>query len=120
MEMIFDSIKIEDEYFDNRYIQRKYGPIFAKNLEKMLGAIIDAENAYEIYVLPMYKMHLLEHDLAGIYSLSPDNKKSRWRVPVICLNDNDKPWFPTKGRAERYVLEQTKKFNVKEITDYHD
>ena len=118
--MVFDSEKIENEYYDTKYIRKKYGQPFAVKLTKMLGFIDCAECAYDVKNMPIYRMHLLSGDLEGVYSLSPDNYRTKWRVPVICLDNNDTPWKPDSTHLEIDVLKETKKFNVKEIVDYHD
>ena len=120
MKMQFDSDKIEQGYFDSRKNQKKYNKVFAEELEKMLNFIDNAECAYDVKMYPRYHMHLLHGDYDGIYSLSPDNKKSKWRVPALCINDNNEWWKPDQNNEEITVLKQTKIFNLKEITDYHD
>ena len=52
-------------------------------------AIDAASNAYDLMVIPYFKMHHLYGNLYGIYSLSVDNKKSKWRMLIKCLNEND-------------------------------
>ncbi len=120
MKMTFDSPSIEKEYYDAKYIKRKYGQVFSVGLEKMLCAIEAAECANDIKSLPQYKMHLLHGDMRGVYSLSPDNKKSKWRVPALCLDENDKVRIPDVNNQEIDVLKETKKFRIGKIGDYHD
>ena len=120
MNKIFETDKIEKEYNDSKGIQKKYGAVFAKGLEKMLNAIDAATCFFDIKCLPQYKMHLLKGDLEGIYSLSPDNKKSKWRVPAICLDENDIERKPSKDLEEIKLLKDTKKIKIRKIGDYHD
>ena len=118
--MIFDNERIESDYFDTKKNQRQYGKLFSEELEKMLGFIDSAESAYDVKMMPRYHMHLLHGNLDGIYSLSPDNKKSKWRVPALCMSDEDQWWKPDQNNHEIDVLKKTKKFKIKEIMDYHD
>ena len=120
MKKLFETNKIEEEYYDEKHIQKKYGLLFQKGLEKLLSAIDAAECAYDIKCLPQFKMHMLKYDLRGIYSLSPDNKKSKWRVPAICLDENDKERKPSADLEEIKLLKETKKFKLGKIGDYHD
>lgn len=120
MRIKFETEKIEEEYYNSKYIQKKYGPIFAIGLEKLLGAIDSMECAYDIKCLPQFKMHMLHGNLQGIYSLSPDNKKSKWRVPAICLDENDAERKPDKDTEEIKLLKETKAFKLGRIDDYHD
>ena len=120
MKIKFDSTSIEKEYYNNRTIQKKYGLVFAVGLEKLLNAIEAADNAYDIKCLPQYKMHMLKGNLDGVYSLSPDNKKSKWRVPATCLDENDVERKPSENLEEIILLKETKKFKLGKIGDYHD
>lgn len=116
----FDPHEIEEDYYDYKAIQKKYGKVFAIGLDKMMNAIDVATCAYDIKCLPQYKMHMLHGDLDGVYSLSPDNKKSKWRVPAICLDENDIERKPSKDLEEIKLLKDTKKFKIRKIGDYHD
>ena len=118
MEVLFENQKIQDEYYNSRYIQKKYGYIFSVGLEKMLGAIDAATCAYDIKVLPQFRMHLLKGNLKGFYSLSPDNKKTKWRVPAKCLDESNKERVPDNNEAK--LLKETKKLRLYKIGDYHD
>ena len=120
MNKMFESDRIEKEYYDNRGIQKKYGEVFAKGLEKMLNAIDAATCFYDMKCLPQYRMHLLKGELDGVYSLSPDNKKSKWRVPAIFLDENDNERKPNKDLEEIKLLKETKKIKIRKIGDYHD
>ena len=120
MKIKFESTKIEDEYYDVKRIQKKYGLVFLKGLDKLMSAIEAADCAYDIKCMPQFRMHVLKADLDGIYSLSPDNKKSKWRVPAICLDENDKERVPSKDLEEIKLLKETKRFKLGKIGDYHD
>lgn len=120
MKITFENEKIEDDYYNEKHINKKYGQVFSKGLGKLLQAIEAAECAYDIYVMPQYKMHMLHYDWDGVYSLSPDNKKSRWRVPAKCLDENDNARKPNKDLKEIDLLKGTKKFRLGKIDDYHD
>lgn len=116
----FETSRIEDEYYDINGIKKKYGQVFSIGLEKMLGAIDSMECAYDLKCLPQYRMHMLHGDMHGIYSLSPDNKKSKWRVPTICLDDNGVERKPSQDIEEINLLKETKALKKGRISDYHD
>lgn len=120
MKIKFESKRIEDEYYDYRGIQKKYGQVFSVGLEKLLNAIDVAENAYDVKMIPQFKKHMLHGNMQGVYSLSPDNKKSKWRVPAICLDDEDNEKRPNQELEEIKLLKETKAFKVGKIGDYHD
>ena len=120
MKIKFETTKIEDEYYDSKHIRKKYGQDFLTGLEKLLGFIEAAECAFDVKCLPQFKMHMLHGDLQGIYSLSPDNKKSKWRVPAICLDKDDNERKPSKDLEEIKLLKETKAFKLGRISDYHD
>lgn len=120
MRIKFETEKIENEYYDSKLIQKKYGQVFAIGLEKLLGYIESFECAYDVKCLPQFKMHMLKGNLSGVYSLSPDNKKSKWRVPAICLDEEDNERKPNKDLEEIKLLKETKAFKLGRIGDYHD
>ena len=120
MRIKFESVRVENEYFDNKTIRKKYGAVFLIGLEKLLGFIDSMECAFDIKCLPQFKMHMLHGNMEEIYSLSPDNKKSKWRVPATCLDENDNERKPSKELEEIKLLKETKAFKLGRISDYHD
>ena len=120
MRIKFETERIEDEYYDSKFIQKKYGLVFAIGLEKLLGYIDSFECAYDVKCLSQFKMHMLHGNMEGIYSLSPDNKKSKWRVPAICLDENDNERKPSQELEEIKLLKETNAFKLGRISDYHD
>ena len=110
MKIKYETKKIEKEYIDVRNIKKKYGEVFSKGLDKLLNAIDVAESAYDIKCLPQYRMHLLKGNLEGVYSLSPDNKKSKWRVPAMCLDAYDKAQKPNANLEEIDLLKKLESF----------
>ena len=120
MRIKFESVRVENEYFDNKTIRKKYGAVFLIGLEKLLGFIDSMECAFDIKCLPQFKMHMLHGNMEGIYSLSPGNKKSKWRVPATCLDENDNERKPSKELEEIKLLKETKAFKLGRISDYHD
>ena len=120
MRIKFESVRVENEYFDNKTIRKKYGAVFLIGLEKLLGFIDSMECAFDIKCLPQFKMHMLHGNMEGIYSLSPDNKKLKWRVPATCLDENDNERKLSKELEEIKLLKETKAFKLGRISDYHD
>lgn len=120
MRIKFETTRIEDEYYDSKGIQKKYGQVFSAGLEKLLGYIDSFECAYDVKCLPQFKMHMLHGNMEGVYSLSPDNKKSKWRVPAICLDEDDNERKPSQDLEEIKLLKETKAFKLGRISDYHD
>ena len=120
MNIKFESKRIEDEYYDYKGIQKKYGQVFSIGLEKLLNAIDVAENAYDVKMIPQFKMHMLHGNFQGVYSLSPDNKKSKWRVTAICLDKEGNEKKPKQELEEIELLKETKTFRLGKIGDYHD
>ena len=120
MKIKFETSRIEDEYYDSKGIQKKYGLVFSIGLEKLLGYIDSSECAYDIKCMPQFRMHMLRGNLEGVYSLSPDNKKSKWRVPAICLDEEGNERKPNQDLEEIKLLKETKVFKLGRIGDYHD
>lgn len=67
---------------------------------KFLGAIIDSSNAYGIKTLKSFHMEHKHNNLKEYYSVSLDNKKSKWRLMIQMLDNNDKVLLPTNNEIE--------------------
>ena len=113
----YETPRIEKSY-DIKTVKKQYGTVFAIGLEKMINFILAANNAYDVKMRPQFHMHLLKGDLYGIYSLSPDNKKSKYRVPAICKDECGV--VLTSFENEYLLLINSKIFLLKGIMDYHD
>lgn len=114
----YQSKKLEKFYENRKDFRKKLGQFVAEGLEELLDAIDAASNAYDLMVIPYFKMHHLYGNLYGIYSLSVDNKKSKWRMLIKCLNENDE-WVKP-GNNEKQFLIDTKKIEIGEFTDHYD
>lgn len=87
MQKKYQSKKLEKLYCDRSSFKKKYGLNVAEGLCDLLDAIDAATCAYDIKVIPYFQMHILHNDLKGIYSLSVDNKKTKWRMLLKCINE---------------------------------
>lgn len=63
----------------------------------------------------------MEHkkgNLKEYYSLSLDKKKSKWRVLIQMLDENDNVLQPTENEKE--FLKSIKKIRIKELSEHYD
>ncbi len=118
MRIEYDPEKLKFEYCDYRSNIRRFGKHFAEELNDMLNFISFAKNAYDALNRVHYKMHMLKGELQGAYSLSPDNKKTKWRVIAICINDEGKEVAPIGNEAE--FLKNIKIFRLRRISDHYE
>lgn len=118
MQFEFEPPSIEDEFYDERELIKIYGKITGKGIVKIIGAIDSADSAYDLYCVPQFKMHMLKGDKNGVYSLSPDNKKSRWRILIKCMDENG--IFVKPSADEKTFLKKIKRISIERISDHYD
>ena len=118
MKILYDPPRIQKEYEDYKTNVKKYGKNFAEELEMMLGALLSADNALDIFNTPHYKMHMLHGNYHGLYSLSPDNKKTKWRVLAACVDTNDKNCKPSG--EEKEFLKNIKALRLGKVSDHYE
>lgn len=118
MEKRYKSSKWEKFYTNTRPHQKEFGKNVADGLHELLDLIDAATSAYDIKVMPYYWMHELHFDREGEYSLSVDNKKTKWRMIVKCLDDNFE--WKKPGENEASFLKSIKTFELGEFTDHYD
>lgn len=81
--------KLEKLYNNPREMQKKFSKEISIGMMKFDGLIDAATSAHDLIVVPQFHMHLLKFDYKGYYSVSLDNKKSKWRMLIKCLDDNE-------------------------------
>ena len=118
MKIEYDPPRIENDYQNFKKNTKKYGKQFAEDLEDLLVALDAAMNALDIYNVPLYKMHMLHGKYDGTYSLSPDNKKSKWRVLAICVDENGKEVKPDGNEKE--FLSKIKTLRLREVSKHYE
>ena len=69
-------------------------------------------------IIPYFKMHHLHGNLYGIYSISVDNKRSKWRMLIKCLNQSNEWVKPTENEKE--FLINTKRIEIGEFSDHYE
>lgn len=118
MQKRYRSSKIEKFYSNRRTFQKKFGKYVSDGLCELLDAIDAAISAYDIKCIPYFWMHELHNDKDGLYSLSVDNKKTKWRMIVKCLNDNEE-WVKP-GENEIEFLKGIKIFELGEFSEHYE
>lgn len=117
MQFEFEPPSIEDDFYNERELIKIYGKNTGTGIVKVIGAIVSANNAYDLYCVPQFKMHLLKGERRGVYSLSPDNK-SRWRILIKCIDENGT--FVKPYGDEKTFLKKIKKISIERISNHYD
>lgn len=118
MQKKYKSKKLEKFYTNRKSFKKDFGVNVAEGLCELLDAIDAATCAYDIKTIPYFWMHILHNDKDGLYSLSVDNKKTKWRMIVKCLNDNYN-WVKP-GENEIEFLKSIKTFELGEFTEHYE
>lgn len=118
MQKKYKSTKWEKFYNNRNSFKKDFGKYVADGLCELLDAIDAATCAYDIKCIPYFWLHELHYDKEGLYSLSVDNKKTKWRVIVKCLNDNDEWVKPEENEIE--FLKNIKTFELGDFSDHYE
>lgn len=117
MQYVYEPPKLEARYEDEKWLQRKYGPNIARGMLLFLGAVISAENAYDLMRMPQFYMEHLKNNLKKYYSITLDKKKSKWRVILVMLDKNGNEAIPTSD--EKAFLQATKTIKILEMSEHY-
>lgn len=108
---------LKDDYENEKYMKKKYGVAISLGMIKFLSALDAAENAYDIKITAFFYMEHKKGNLNEYYSISLDKKKSKWRLMIQMIDENDNIVTPTNNEKE--FLKGIKKIRVKEISDHY-
>lgn len=108
---------LKNDYENEKWMKKKYGVAIAEGMIKLLGALDAADNAYDIKATPWFFMEHKKNNLKEYYSISLDKKKSKWRLLVQMLDENDNVCIPTDNEIQ--FLKSIKKIRIKEISDHY-
>jgi plasmid maintenance system killer protein len=117
MKYIFQPPRNEKRYFDEKWLEGKYGPELATGMLALHQFLDNAQNAYDIKANPYYHFHILSGERKGNYSISPLGKESKIRLMVTCLDDKEKEVTP-KGDEDGF-LKEILEIEIKELNDKH-
>ncbi len=108
---------LKDNYENEKWLKKKYGPAIAEGMLKFINALEAAENAYDIKATIFFFMEHKKNNLKEYYAVSLDKKKSKWRLMIQMLDENDNVVIPTENEKE--FLKSIKKIRIKEISDHY-
>ena len=117
MQKKYASTKLEKLYNNPREMQKKFTKEISIGMMKFDGLVDAATSAYDIMVVPQFHMHLMHLNYKGYYSVSLDNKKTKYRMLVKCLNENE-IWVKP-GEDERKFLESIKLIELGEMSEHY-
>jgi plasmid maintenance system killer protein len=117
MKYEFSPSKLKEKYEDEKYMKKKYGLAISEGMLMFLGALEAAENAYDIKSNLFFYMEHKKGNLKDYYSISLDKKKSKWRLLIQMIDENDNILQPTDN--EKMFLKSVKKIKIKEISEHY-
>lgn len=113
----YEPLRIEEKYKDIKWLQKKYNKEIANGMEKFLNFAKAAENAYDIKTMPSFYMEHLKGNMKDSYSISVDKKKSKWRLILQMLNNEEQVVCP--GDNEKQFLQSIKIIKIKELSEHY-
>lgn len=117
MKYEFSPSSLKDDYQNERYLKRKYSPLIQVGMTTFLNAVEAAENAYDIKCIPQFFMEHKKGNLKKYYAVSLDKKKSKWRLMIQMLDENDSVVEPTDNEKE--FLKGIKKIRIRELSEHY-
>ena len=117
MEYEYSPPSLKNKYEHEKYMTRKYGKVISRGMLLLLGVLDAADNAYDLKVNIYFYMEHKKGNLKNYYSLSLDKKKSKWRILIQMLDENNNVLVPAENEKE--FLKSVKKIRIKEISDHY-
>ena len=108
---------LKEDYEDEKCLKKKYNVNISEGMMKFLGVLEAATNAYDIKVMPQFFMEHKKGNLKEYYSITLDKKKSKWRLMIQMLDENDNVVEPTENEKE--FSQGIKKIRIREISDHY-
>ncbi len=110
--------RLAQKYENESWLKKKYGVAISNGMIEFLGALIAAENAYDIKCTPQFFLEHKKGNLKDYYSVSLDKKKSKWRLLIQMIDDTtNKVVCPSND--EKTFLLSIKKIRIKELSDHY-
>ena len=117
MKRIFQPPKLEDQYYDARWLKKHFNVEISEGMIKFLGAVDAAENAYDFVSMRQFYVEHKKENLSSYYFASVDKKHSKWRLPIEMLNENDEVVEPTDNEIE--FLKGIKKIRIRGMSEHY-
>ncbi len=118
MRLLYDPKHLEKELTDETKLTRKYGSEIAGRILRLIGLLMDLTSLYDVRCMPQYMIELLKGNLAGCYSLTLDKKKSKWRIILVPLNENNAPIRPEDNEIS--FLKSVKAVAIRRPSEHYD
>lgn len=117
MEYEFSPLKLKEYYENDKWLKKRYGKDISEGMMKFLFALNSATYVYDIKTLPQFFLEHKKGNMKKYYSVSLDKKKSKWRLIIEMLNENDEVVFVSDNEKE--FLKNIKKIRIKELSDHY-
>ena len=106
------------DFENEKYLKKKYGINILNGWICFVNVLEAADNAYDIKAMPMFYMEHKKNNLKDYYAVSLDKKKSKWRLMLQMLDENDNVLIPTEN--EKDFLKKVKKIRIRGLSDHYD
>ncbi len=113
----YSPTRLQKDYENEKIMKKKYGVAISEGMLKLLGAILAADNAYDLKCIKSFFMEHLKDNLKEYYSISLDKKKSKWRIILQMLDDEGNVLIPTDNEKE--FLMSVKRIRIKELSEHY-
>ncbi len=108
---------LENNYRNEKWLKKRFNEYISIGMMKFLNILDNVENAYEIKCIPQFHMEHKKGNLKSYYTISLDNKKSKWRLMIQMLDENDEIVGPNSD--EKAFLQGIKKIRIKEMSEHY-
>ena len=117
MKYEYSPSKLKKDYENEIKMKKKYGVAISDGMLMLLGVLDAADNAYDIKGIVFFHMEHLKGNMKDYYSLSLDNKKSKWRLIIQMIDEEGNVLRPTDNEKE--FLKSVKKIRIKELSEHY-
>ncbi len=117
MKIIYRPPKIEENYKNDKYIKKKYGPEILFGMRMFIGALEAATNAYDVKCLARFQMEHKKGNSKQYYAVTLDKKKSKWRLMLQMVDEEGNILEPTNN--EIGFLKSIKAILVGELSEHY-
>ena len=100
---------------DTKFAVRKIGTVPARNLAKLINAIMSSIDLHDIAGMPQFRLHQLKGDKKDIYSLSINKE---YRVEFYPMDENKN--ILKSGIDEKEMFKKTRYINITRITKHYE
>ena len=115
IEILYNNKKDRKTCEDTRYATRRIGVDPARNLAKLINAIISSKDLSDIAAMPQFRLHQLKGDKMDIYSLSINKE---FRIEFYPMDENKD--ILKSGTNEKEMFRKTRYIKITRISKHYE